>query len=221
MITVAQAVEGIIKKSPFIEEALFDRLINVSSLARRIKPEVETILRKEIKVGAIVMAINRMSPSDYLRVNERIKEFLQSLGDVLVRSGLSDYTFEHSDELTIKQTKLLKLLHRKKDVFCTFSQGISERTIIISTSFEKEMEKVFKGEKALSIKKDLSSITIQLPKENVEIPGVYYFILKKLAWEGINLVEVISTTNEFTLVVNDEDIDQTFTLLMRLKKRGY
>jgi len=220
MITVAQAVERIIKKSPFIEEALFEKLINVSSLARRIKPEVESLIRKEVKLGAIVMAINRMSPSDYLRVNDRINDFLHLLGDVLVRSGLSDYTFAYSDELTIKQTKLLKLLHRKKDIFCTFSQGISERTIIISTSFEKEMEKVFKGEKILAVKKDLSSITIRLPKENVETPGVYYFILKKLAWEGINIVEVISTTNEFTLVVNDKDVDQTFSLLMRMKKEG-
>jgi len=220
MITVAQAVEKIIKNSPFIEDALFDGLINVSSLARKIKSEVEVILKKEVKQGAIVMAINRLSPSEYLRINTKIKFFLQSLGDIVVRSGLSDYTFAYSDELTIKQTKLLKLLHRNKDVFCTFSQGVSERTVIISTTFKKEMERIFKEEKILAVKEELSSITIRLPKENVEIPGVYYFILKKLAWEGINLVEIISTTNEFTLVVNDKYVDQTFSLLMRLKKEG-
>lgn len=218
MVTIAQAVEQHIKKSPFIEEALFDKLINVSSLARKIKPDIEAILKKEIKLGAIVMAINRLSPSDYLRVNTRIEDFLQSLIDIVVRSGLSNYTFSYSDELTIKQTKLLQLLQLNKDIFCTFSQGVSERSIIISTSFKKEMGMIFKKEKILSVKEDLSAITIRLPHENVEIPGVYYFILKKLAWEGINLVEVISTSNEFTLVVNDKDVDQTFSLLMRLKK---
>ncbi len=218
MVTIAQAVEQHIKKSPFIEEALFDKLINVSSLARKIKPEIEALLKKEIKLGAIVMAINRLSPSDFLRVNTRIEDFLQSLIDIVVRSGLSNYTFSYSDELTIKQTKLLQLLQHNKDIFCTFSQGVSERSIIISTSFKKEMNQIFKKEKKLSVKEDLSAITIRLPHENVEIPGVYYFILKKLAWEGINLVEVISTSNEFTLVVNDKDVDQTFSLLMRLKK---
>lgn len=220
MITVVQAVERIIEKSPFIEEALHDGLINVSSLARKIKPDVEKIVKKEVKQGAIVMAINRLSPSDYIRINTGIKEFLKSLGDIVVRSGLSDYTFAYSDNLTIKQTKLLKRLHENKDIFCTFSQGVSERTIIISTDFKAEMDRIFRGEKVLAIKENLSSITIRLPKENVETPGVYYFIMKKLAWEGINIVEVISTTNEFTIVVNDEDVDQTFSVLMRLKTKG-
>lgn len=220
MITVAQVVEQFIKKSPFLEEALYDGLINVSSLARKLQPDIEKVLEKEIKQGAIVMAINRLSPSDYLSVNSRIKSFLQSLGDIVVRSGLSDYTFAYSDELTIKQTNLLKKLYHNKDIFCTFSQGVSERTIIISTSFKKEMEQIFKKEKILSIRENLSSITIRLPHENIDIPGVYYFILKKLAWEGINLVEIISTTHEFTLVVEDKYVDQTFSLLMRLKKEG-
>ena len=220
MITVAQVVEGIIKKSPFLEEALFDELINVSSLARKIKPDIEKVLKKEVQQGAIVMAINRLSPSDYLGVNARIIKFLKSLGDIVVRSGLSDYTFAYSDELTIKQTKLLKKLHRKQDIFCTFSQGVSERTIVISTTFKKEMKEIFKGEKILSLRENLSSITIRLPLENIDIPGVYYFILKKLAWEGINLVEIISTTHEFTMVVDDQYVDQTFSLLMRLKKEG-
>lgn len=217
MVTVAQAVEQLITTSPFLEEALFDKLINVSSLARKIKPQVEVVLKKDIKLGAIVMAINRLSPSDYIRVNTRIEDFLKSLIDIVVRSGLSNYTFAYSDQLTIQQTKLLQLLQHNKDIFCTFSQGVSERSIIISTSFKKEMNSIFKKEKKLSLKEDLSAITIRLPHENVRIPGVYYFILKKLAWEGINLVEVISTTNEFTLVVNDKDVNQTFSLLMQLK----
>ena len=83
------------------------------------------------------------------------------------------------------------------------------------------MQRIFKEEKALSVIENLSSITIQLPHQNVEIPGVYYYILKKLAWEGINIVEVISTTNEFTLVMKDEEVDRTFSLLMRIKRSGF
>ncbi|MDB4344442.1 hypothetical protein OAA35_01030 [bacterium] len=47
---------------------------------------------------------------------------------------------------------------------------------------------------------------------------MYYYIFKKLAWTGINIVEIISTTNEFTLVVSDDDIDKAFSILIGLKK---
>ena len=66
---------------------------------------------------------------------------------------------------------------------------------------------------------DLASITIKLPKENLEQSGIYYFILKQLAWADISLQEIISTTNEMTIVVNEEDINQTFAILMDMKLR--
>jgi len=53
---------------------------------------------------------------------------------------------------------------------------------------------------------------------NTEIYGVYYYILKQLAWEGINIVQVVSTSNEFTIVVNQAEIDIAFKILMNLKR---
>jgi hypothetical protein len=38
-----------------------------------------------------------------------------------------------------------------------------------------------------------------------------------LAWADISLQEIISTTNEMTIVVNEEDINQTFAILMDMK----
>jgi NTP pyrophosphatase (non-canonical NTP hydrolase) len=44
--SIAQAVDRLISQSPFLEEALTDNLINVSSLARKLRPEVEKMLEK-------------------------------------------------------------------------------------------------------------------------------------------------------------------------------
>ena len=56
---------------------------------------------------------------------------------------------------------------------------------------------------------NLASITIKLPEGNLEQSGFYYFILKQLAWADIPLQEIISTTNEMTIVVKEKDINQT------------
>ncbi len=64
----------------------------------------------------------------------------------------------------------------------------------------------------------LSSITIKLPTENVAIPGIYYFVFQRLSWEGINIYEVISTSNEFTILVNDDQVDKAFRVVKDLKQ---
>ena len=76
-----------------------------------------------------------------------------------------------------------------------------------------EIDKLFINEKRTSFTDKLSSVTLKLPAENTEVTGFYYHILRKIAWEGINIVEVISTTNEFTIVVNDKDVDKAFSVL--------
>ena len=54
-------------------------------------------------------------------------------------------------------------------------------------------------------------------KIKISTPGVYYYIFQRLAWEGIIIHEVISTTNEFTIIVSDDQIDVAFKVIKDLK----
>jgi hypothetical protein len=94
---------------------------------------------------------------------------------------------------------------------------VNEINIVISNIMDKTVESLFKGEQCTQKANNLSSITVKLPAENVSVPGIYYFIFQRLAWEGIVLNEVISTTNEFTIIVNDEQVDIAFKTIKDLK----
>lgn len=220
MLTIGKITEQIINRSPFLRESLTEELINVSALARKIKPEIEDALKRDVKEGAIIMAIKRMSPGYYHKIDLKIKNFMGNLGDFLVRSDLEDFTFENSEMLTEKQSEMMRTVAERRDTFYTVCSGIGETTIITSSSISDEMRSVFALEKMLSHSPNLASVTVKLPTINTEISGIYYYILKHLAWEGINLVEIVSTTNEFTVVVHSDDIDSTFSVLMQLKKIG-
>ena len=217
MRTIQEAVTAIINKTPFIEEALYDKLINVSSLARIIKPEVENMLNKEIKDGAIMMAINRLSPSSVLKTRRNIKKIALSSGDFIMRSDLCDYTFKNTPTLVQKISKLLNEIGKDSDNFLTISQGVFETNIVVSTKLKTRVDEIFKDEITLWSITNLASITIKLPKSNVEQSGIYYFILKQLAWADISVQEVISTTHEITIVVKETDIKQAFSILMDMK----
>lgn len=218
MRTIQEAVEQIIQKTPFIEEALNDKLINVSSLAREIQEEVEINLGKEVKTGAIMMAINRLSPSTILKIRKNIRKISFSLGDFIVRSNLYDYTFKNTPTLLGCISDLIRQIGDNKDYFFTLSQGIFETNIVVSKNLEEHVNSIFQKENCIWSESSLASITIKLPKSNIEQSGIYYFILKQLAWADITVQEVISTTHEITIVVKENQINKTFEILMNLKK---
>ncbi len=217
MIPVSEAVREMVRETPFLEEMLEEGLINYSSLARSLRPTIEERLHKAVSEGAIVMALKRM-PASRPAMQSKLRSFISNLGDMVTRTNLMDFTFRNSPTLLENHARFLEAVSREKEIFCTFSQGVYETTIIIGHQGAPLMERWFKEEKLLSRKKGLSSITILLPAENTEISGFYYFILKQLAWEGVNITEVISTTNEFTIVVSDREIKRAFSILLSLKQ---
>lgn len=220
MISIPTAVEAVIKKRPFLEVALVEGLINLSALARQLKPEIEQMVDKEVNDSAVIMALNRLVPRLEIVSAEKAQGIVENIGDITVRSNLADYTFVNSPTLHHTQAKLLEQINEIKNIFCTFSQGIYETTLVVSESLSGLIEELFAKERLITKNSNLSLITVKLPSNNTTYPGVYYYLFKELAWDNINLVEVISTTNEFTIVVSDKDIHRAFAVLMNAKQRG-
>jgi hypothetical protein len=220
MLTIPNAVEEVIKKKPFLEGALVEGLVNLSALARQLKPEVEKKVGKEVNDSAVIMALNRLVPRLELLSAMKFKKVVENIGDIIVRSNLADYAFANSPTLYEKQAQLLERVRNVKDLFCTFSQGIYETTLVVSSSIAPLVDDIFRSETHIAKTTNLSSITVKLPIENTVCPGVYYYIFKELAWDNINILEVISTTTEFTVVVSDEDIHRAFTILMEAKRQA-
>ncbi len=218
MASISHVVENIVKHRPYLSESLAAGIINVSSLARQLQPDVEKALCKEVNTGAIVMALNRLAP--YLQVREQVQlnKLLSNMGDIILRSNLCDYTFKNSPTLLDCHIEVLKKLVKNDEIFYTLVQGVFETNLVISDMMEELIADCFKDESCLFRQSGLSSVTLKLPKGNSMQPGFYYTIMKELSWEGINLTEVISSTNEFTVVVDNSLIDKTFVVLKNIGK---
>lgn len=211
MITIPKSVAHIIKQTPFLEEAISLKIVNLSSLARKIKPQIQEKLLKDIQTGAIIMALKRIE--DKLQSHSLNQTNSVLVSDLTVRTKLTEFTFINSPDLMRKQENILKIANKEKSSFLTFTHGVFETTLIISSNLEKESEKIFQKEKLIFKLSNLSAITIILPKKSVSQPGVYYQILKKLAWDNINIVEVISSMTELTIILDDNNVDKAFSAL--------
>ncbi len=214
MITVPQATKTIVERSRYLTEAISKGIINYSSLARYIKPELEHMLLKPVSEAAILMALKRLEKE--LQPKFVPLTIFQSAPDMIVRSNLLEFSIANSEHLASSFTRLFEAHKKNKSSFFVITEGISETTIIISQDLELQAKNALQGEEVLSQFSNLSAITIRMSKEISYAPGVVYFFLKSLAWEGINIMEVVSTYLELTLVLEDKDISRSFEILKRL-----
>ena len=163
------------------------------------------------------MALKRISDNEEFLSTHRIVNVLRNLGDITVRSSLTDYCFKLSESLLLIQGKFLTEIRDKKDIFYTSSRGVGESNIVVSSNISSLLEEVFRREICIDKLDNLSAITVKLPTDNVKIPGIYYFIFQRLSWEGVNINQVISTSNEFTILMDEDSINIAFEVIKNLK----
>ncbi len=188
MITVPEASKKIVERSRYLSEALSKDLINLSSLARYIKPEIEEMLYKKVNTGSIIMALKRTKKELKPRItNVKIFKIPPQMS---VLTGLKLY-----------RTRNKNLIKTESTLFATVTQN--EITFVTSEDHNFEF-------------KNVSAIVINLPNEAQDTSGIHYFFLKSLAWEGINILETFSSSRELILIFSEIDIHRAFQVLTSL-----
>ncbi len=122
MKTIAAAVEAYIKSKPFLISALTQGIINLTSLSRMMQDDIQEQVQKSVRTGAIVMALKRLSSDLEFRHSHKIIRTLKNIGDITVRSSLTDYNFKVSDTLLAAQAQLLAQLQLSSENFYTFKR---------------------------------------------------------------------------------------------------
>lgn len=195
MITVPEAAEKIIRRSRYLSEALSKDIINISSLSRYIRPEIEGILAKKVSVSAVIMALKRLKGS--IEPATPYLQILTSHPEITVKTNLA---------LVVSQNPATEV---KKSVSMTISPT---GTIMLGAK-----DQVFDAvDESAKLYYPVSSISISIPKEAINMPGIYYFFLKSLAWERINVLNIFTAPTDITIVVEDNDTQRALGILKSL-----
>jgi hypothetical protein len=214
MRTISQAVEEVMRREPFLMEAMREGIANNATIARKIKSAVEKRLYETVSESSIAMALHRMQKN--VTATNYGTHFLKQLNDITVRSNLVEFSFPNSSEVLSKLDAISNKAHRRKDEFFSLSRGLREAVLIVSADLADEIESVLVHVRGLERINGLSAITMRLPDESLNVPGVYYPILRALAHEGISFIEVLSVRTEFGILFEDKDVDRAFSVLKRI-----
>ncbi len=200
MITVPEATKVIVERSRYLSEAIGKGLINHSSLARYIRPEIEQMLIKEVSVASIIMALKRFEKEFKPRYNT--VNIFKEKPMILLRSGLVFFSTESN--------LLIPEMNKQSDNFMLLSIGTLSTSVVSS----KKVFELYKKTNELVF--NVAAITITLPEEAMNVSGVYYFFLKSLAWDGVNIIEIFSSKNELTIVIKDSDAAIAYQIISSL-----
>jgi hypothetical protein len=211
---ISDLVEEYVLEAPLIEEHLSLGLINLSALARLLQPRLRRVLLRPVSEASVVMALKRLGPRVAARTRRPTTRTARP-SDLTVRSNLVELTFHASAAVRQHHGRLVSRIDRSEQAFLTYTEGVTEVMLMVSAGLERRVLEIFAGERLVSRVRDLSAIVIRLAPESVETPGVYYAILKRLAWLNLNVVDVVSTRTEFTIVVRSDQVDQAFSTLRR------
>lgn len=195
MITVPEATDKIIKRSRYLSEALSKNIINISSLARYIKPEIEGMLLKEVSLSSIIMALKRFNSVG--SPDTPYKQIFNIAPEITVKTNLGLL-------LTAEKTEL------KVDHY--YSTSTDRTTVLLG---KKEELIKLKTEKSQLIY-PVSSIIIPVPSQAKGIPGIYYFFIKSLAWERINILQFFTSPDELCLVVDESKLQRALEVIRGL-----
>jgi hypothetical protein len=214
MLSIATKVERIVMESSFLMEGLRRNLINLSELARQLQPQLESDMWKPVGQAAVVMALRRVAERLPEAANQPIERARQT-GELTTRTELTEYTYRHSDSIGDSHRLLLERTARMGGVFVTVTRGVNEVMVICSRPVKQVVEEVFAGERLLKQQDNLNALTLHLNPETSRTPGIYHTILKQLAWDKVNLVNMICTYTELTVLLEQNQTSAAFDVLSR------
>lgn len=214
MYSISQAVDAELKTKPYLYELIELNLVNITELARFLRADIEEICMKPVSVEALAMAIRRISRP---RIESDLAKLFAKSPEIMVRLNLYEFTVRKRDTMQKVQTLMAGLSHSDAHFF-TVTQGIYEDTVIMSRDYVDHARSLFEPHEILSELDGIGAVTVRLDPSNVHIPGVYYHILRGLFLEHINVVEIVSTHLECTLLVAESDAERTFKAVKQLFK---
>lgn len=206
--SVSSCVKKIIDKTPFINEMLVKGILSYSNYATSIKADVEENYGKPVKHSAIVMAIRRYG--DELRAKEDKQKKSDVDYEIIMKTKIFDLNIVRNDKFLSKLSKLYNEVSTDKGDFLNVSLGSHEISVAISEKYRELLESLAKEEEILHKMDDLVALSLVFSGDFLQTPGIVYEAVRKLAWEKINVIELLSTKNELTFVIKREDSMKAF-----------
>jgi len=215
MVTISHVVQDIINKHVFLQEAINHGIVSYNKLAENIKPEIEKELGKKIKHNAIVMSLRRYAEK-LEKKEERIS--FNYFRELLLKTDICYIVIEQAERSLSRVQGLYDEIEFKLGGIFNVIQGNYEIGVITNSRYKEKFLELLKEEKILRVVDDLVVISLTYSHDLSFTPGILYNVSRFIAWENINILNVLHTPKELSFVISKKNAMRCYNTLERMVK---
>jgi aspartokinase len=209
--SITHAVKEVINNDLSFQDSLERGYCNISAVARIIKPQVNRLLGKNIRIESIITALKRSRK-------------LYDIPDRPMLSILANSTISVKTDVAKISTgknkrsieKVAKALTQYGDNFISVSESILSITIVFDDTLLHEVKGIFANYNILEVEDDLAAIIVHSPEQIIKTPGCAIAFYNQLARRHINMEDTVSCYTDTIILVKMADVGKAFNALTEL-----
>ena len=132
---------------------------------------------------------------------------------IVMKTNIFDINLVRRDSFIGKLGSLYNQISTEKGDFLNITLGSHEISLAVSEKYRPLIKELTKDEEVLNKEDDLVALSLVFTGDFLQTPGIVYEAVRHLAWQQINVIEIVSTMNELTFVISREDSMRAFDVL--------
>lgn len=206
--SINQAVREILMSKPIILASLGMGVVNYSALARKLKRDVEKKLGSEVSEESIKIAV--------VRFKEQLYQLFNAEGVLKVVADSTTTLVDDVGLLTVKASDpqiFSPALTEAKVRLIQITQGVHTLTVVTDEEVLDKLLAVVDPRLVEDVYRNQAAVILISPKDIVTTPGVLAYLTTILAFNGINITQVISTHTDTLFILERQAAIDAYSLL--------
>jgi len=217
MIRISDAIDEIVEAHASLRFGFYHGLLNLTRVAKYLKPAIEARTKKEVTESAILMNLSRRQKR--LTSRPTVASDRLVLDNISIQSGLAAVTVVKSHKSHSDLNRVFDRI-QSRGGFITVTEGLKEVTVMVAS---ENVERVLTAIRSTptNLRRDLASVSVTFDKRYLEVKGILHQILEEVALQDINIFELTSTATEFSVFLHESDVQLAFDAIFnRFSRRG-
>lgn len=205
---ISESLRELVLANPFLRYGLSERLLNLSQVARFLRPLIAARTNKELQDSGIVMGLSRLQRELEGTITREATEEGFQIRNLSIHSDLHIVTFNKTRDIhRALQGIYVKVIDQGG--FMTITEGGSEVTVIVEEKSTALLERLA-GQTVIHRQEKIASLALKFDDSYLQTPGLLHFIFQQLYFQNINILEIASTRTELIVYLAQPDLRLAF-----------